>query len=96
MIQSAFVIQNLFQAEHLFKFDPKKESRLGILPRYARNESQIRWFTIPSCMIFHNGTLYDLWFLKYVYSSPVIFSVASFRHFAKNILLKIPLKKSKK
>ncbi|KAH9564363.1 hypothetical protein CY35_04G021400 [Sphagnum magellanicum] len=51
--------KNLFQAEHLFKFDPKKESRLGILPRYARNESQIRWFTIPSCMIFHNANAWE-------------------------------------
>jgi carotenoid cleavage dioxygenase len=34
-------------------FDPKKEARLGVLPRYAKNESQIKWFTIPPCYIYH-------------------------------------------
>lgn len=35
------------------KFDGNKESRLGVLPRYATDESEIRWFTIPTCYIFH-------------------------------------------
>jgi carotenoid cleavage dioxygenase-like enzyme len=52
------VDQNLIHGEHLIKFDPNKESRLGLLPRYAKDESQIRWFTIPTCMIFHNGKSY--------------------------------------
>ena len=37
------------------KFDDTKASRLGVLPRYASNEAQIKWFTIPTCFIFHNG-----------------------------------------
>ncbi|XP_024359542.1 carotenoid 9,10(9',10')-cleavage dioxygenase isoform X2 [Physcomitrium patens] len=31
------------KGEFIFKFDPSKESRFGILPRYATDESQIRW-----------------------------------------------------
>jgi hypothetical protein len=47
------VIQHFVEGEHVYKFDASKESRIGLLPRYAKNESQIRWFTIPTCMIFH-------------------------------------------
>ena len=43
----------------LFKFDKKKEARLGVLPRYATSESKLRWFTIPLCYIFHNGKGFD-------------------------------------
>jgi carotenoid cleavage dioxygenase-like enzyme len=50
-----FMIQFLTEGKHVFNFDPSKEARLGLLPRYANNESQIRWFTIPPCMIFHTG-----------------------------------------
>jgi carotenoid cleavage dioxygenase-like enzyme len=50
-----FMIQFLTEGKNVFNFDPSKESRLGLLPRYAKNESQIRWFTIPPCMIFHTG-----------------------------------------
>lgn len=37
------------------RFDDTKASRLGVLPRYATNEAQIKWFTISTCFIFHNG-----------------------------------------
>jgi carotenoid cleavage dioxygenase len=36
-------------------YDPKKESRLGVLPRYAKDESQMKWFTIPPCYIYHTA-----------------------------------------
>ncbi|CAN5968873.1 unnamed protein product [Sphagnum jensenii] len=51
--------KNLIHGEHLIKFDPNKESRLGLLPRYAKDDSQIRWFTIPTCMIFHNANAWE-------------------------------------
>ncbi|OWM67279.1 hypothetical protein CDL15_Pgr000731 [Punica granatum] len=35
-------------------FDGTKNARFGVLPRYAENELQIRWFELPSCFIFHN------------------------------------------
>ncbi|KAL0006833.1 hypothetical protein SO802_008335, partial [Lithocarpus litseifolius] len=41
----------------LWKFDTNKKARFGVLPRYAKDELQIRWFELPSCFIFHNGVL---------------------------------------
>ncbi|KAK0573996.1 hypothetical protein LWI29_016731 [Acer saccharum] len=39
----------------IFTFDATKKARFGVLPRYAKNEAQIRWFELPNCFIFHNG-----------------------------------------
>lgn len=47
------------KGEFIFKFDSSKECRFGILPRYATNESQIRWFKIPTCFIFHNANAWE-------------------------------------
>ena len=41
-----------------FTFDATKRARFGILPRYAKDELQIRWFELPNCFIFHNGDLF--------------------------------------
>ncbi|CAK9238338.1 unnamed protein product [Sphagnum jensenii] len=49
----------LTEGKNVFNFDPSKEARLGLLPRYAKNESQIRWFTIPPCMIFHTVNAWE-------------------------------------
>ncbi|KAL9231242.1 hypothetical protein vseg_006494 [Gypsophila vaccaria] len=43
----------------IFTFDSKKKSRFGILPRYAKNESLIRWFDLPNCFIFHNANAWE-------------------------------------
>ncbi|KAK7850458.1 carotenoid 9 [Quercus suber] len=37
-----------------FTFDATKRARFGILPRYAKDELQIRWFELPNCFTFHN------------------------------------------
>ena len=41
----------------ILKFDTTKKARFGVLPRYAKEELQIRWFELPSCFIFHNSVL---------------------------------------
>ncbi|CAM6025493.1 unnamed protein product [Sphagnum balticum] len=51
--------KHFVEGEHFYKFDASKESRIGLLPRYAKNESQIRWFIIPPCMIFHLGNAWE-------------------------------------
>ncbi|KAG0556078.1 hypothetical protein KC19_11G024200 [Ceratodon purpureus] len=51
--------EHMVKGGFLFKFDEKKEARLGVLPRYATNESQLRWFTIPLCYIFHNANAWE-------------------------------------
>lgn len=39
----------------IFSFDATKKARFGVLPRYAKDELQMRWFDLPNCFIFHNG-----------------------------------------
>ncbi|KAL3682185.1 hypothetical protein R1sor_000207 [Riccia sorocarpa] len=43
----------------IFSFDDTKPARLGVLPRYAKNESQIQWFTVSTCVIFHNANAWE-------------------------------------
>ncbi|KAK9284089.1 hypothetical protein L1049_012349 [Liquidambar formosana] len=43
----------------IFTFDASKKARFGILPRYAKNELQIRWFELPNCFIFHNANAWE-------------------------------------
>jgi carotenoid cleavage dioxygenase-like enzyme len=53
--------------EFIFKFDPTKKARFGILQRYEKDDKSIRWFELPNCFIFHNGIpavtniLLELW-----------------------------------
>ncbi|XP_009589880.1 carotenoid 9,10(9',10')-cleavage dioxygenase 1-like isoform X2 [Nicotiana tomentosiformis] len=42
-----------------YSFDPTKKARFGILPRYAKNESLIKWFELPNCFIFHNANAWE-------------------------------------
>lgn len=51
--------EKMVKGGFLFDFDETKEARLGVLPRYATNESQIRWFSIPMCFIFHNANAWE-------------------------------------
>lgn len=39
----------------VYTFDATKSARFGVLPRYDKNESAIKWFELPNCFIFHNG-----------------------------------------
>ncbi|WCJ18409.1 9-cis-epoxycarotenoid dioxygenase chloroplastic [Euphorbia peplus] len=43
----------------IFSFDATKKSRFGVLPRYAKDESLIRWFELPNCFIFHNANAWE-------------------------------------
>ncbi|KAM3247837.1 hypothetical protein P3L10_009604 [Capsicum annuum] len=40
-------------------FGPTKKARFGVLPCYAKNESLITWFELPSCFIFHNANAWE-------------------------------------
>ncbi len=40
------------------KFEPQRKSRIGILPRHGDN-SAIRWFEVPSCMVIHTANAYE-------------------------------------
>ena len=44
----------------IYSFDPTKNARFGVLPRYAKDDLMIRWFELPNCFIFHNGECIDI------------------------------------
>ncbi|KAH9311519.1 hypothetical protein KI387_026554 [Taxus chinensis] len=39
----------------IVSYDTSVKAHFGILPRYAKNELQMRWFELPNCYIFHNA-----------------------------------------
>ncbi|XP_057978629.1 carotenoid 9,10(9',10')-cleavage dioxygenase 1 [Malania oleifera] len=43
----------------IFTFDSTKKACFGVLPRYAKDELQIRWFELPNCFIFHNANAWE-------------------------------------
>lgn len=43
----------------IFTFDASKKARFGVLPRYAKNEAQLKWFELPNCFIFHNANAWE-------------------------------------
>ncbi|RYQ95756.1 hypothetical protein Ahy_B08g091105 isoform B [Arachis hypogaea] len=43
----------------IFQYDSTKKARFGVLPRYAKDEQQIRWFELPNCFIFHNANAWE-------------------------------------
>lgn len=36
-----------------FIFDTSLPTRFGVLPRYAKDESDMKWFEVPALMMFH-------------------------------------------
>lgn len=45
----------------IFTFDDTVKARFGVLPRYAKDDHDIRWFELPNCFIFHNGNSFSLY-----------------------------------
>ncbi|KAL7616410.1 hypothetical protein Lser_V15G00245 [Lactuca serriola] len=50
---------NLVRGRRLLSVDPKKVSRIGILQRYAKDESDMMWFEVPGLNIFHVVNAWD-------------------------------------
>lgn len=51
--------EGMAKGKMAISFDEKKEARFGVLPRYATNESQLKWFTIPPCYIYHTASSWE-------------------------------------
>ncbi|KAJ7569398.1 hypothetical protein O6H91_01G076300 [Diphasiastrum complanatum] len=51
--------QNLIQGKLIISYEPTVNSRFGLLPRYAKDELQIRWFELPPCYIFHTVNAWE-------------------------------------
>ncbi|GKD64700.1 probable carotenoid cleavage dioxygenase 4, chloroplastic [Tanacetum coccineum] len=50
---------NLVREEMLVSADPTKVPKIGILPRYAVDESSIKWFDVPGLNILHAVNAWD-------------------------------------
>ncbi|KAG0460144.1 hypothetical protein HPP92_023272 [Vanilla planifolia] len=51
--------KEMVKGKLIFTFDPTKKARFGVLPRYAKDDLQIRWFELPNCFIFHNANSWE-------------------------------------
>ncbi|KAK1439441.1 hypothetical protein QVD17_05259 [Tagetes erecta] len=58
-IQIQFCPINLIRGKRLVHVDTQKVPRIGVLPRYATGESNIRWFEVPGFNIFHTVNAWD-------------------------------------
>lgn len=54
-----FKPMRIMQGQLPIKFEPENSSRIGILPRHGDNRT-IRWFEIPTCMIYHAANAYEI------------------------------------
>nr|AAK00622.1 carotenoid cleavage dioxygenase 1 [Persea americana] len=51
--------KKMVKGKLIFPFDATKKARFGVLPRYAKDELQMRWFELPNCFIFHNANAWE-------------------------------------
>ena len=51
-------VSQMLRGEVPVVFESERPSRFGILPRYGDN-STIRWFEVPTCMIYHTVNAYE-------------------------------------
>ncbi|XXG56525.1 hypothetical protein AAC387_Pa03g3912 [Persea americana] len=51
--------KEMVKGKLIFSFDATKKARFGVLPRYAKDELQMRWFELPNCFIFHNANAWE-------------------------------------
>ncbi|KAJ3697814.1 hypothetical protein LUZ61_001519 [Rhynchospora tenuis] len=54
-----FKPKDMVKGKLIFTFDDTIKARFGILPRYAKNDHDIRWFELPNCFIFHNANAWE-------------------------------------
>eukprot|EP00742_Colponemidia_sp_Colp-10_P006969 GILJ01007478.1.p1 GENE.GILJ01007478.1~~GILJ01007478.1.p1 ORF type:complete len:523 (-),score=66.35 GILJ01007478.1:171-1739(-) len=52
-------IERLLKGEPLFAFEQDRPSRFGVLPKYAKSDSEIKWFESGSCYVFHTLNAYE-------------------------------------
>eukprot|EP00268_Persea_americana_P052379 TRINITY_DN585_c1_g1_i1.p1 TRINITY_DN585_c1_g1~~TRINITY_DN585_c1_g1_i1.p1 ORF type:complete len:547 (-),score=108.37 TRINITY_DN585_c1_g1_i1:282-1922(-) len=51
--------KEMVKGKLIYSFDATKKARFGVLPRYAKDELQMRWFELPNCFIFHNANAWE-------------------------------------
>ncbi|KAL8265793.1 hypothetical protein R6Q59_003137 [Mikania micrantha] len=58
-IQIRICAMNLIRGERLVGVDPNKVPRIGVLPKYATDDSGMKWFEVPGFNIFHAVNAWD-------------------------------------
>ncbi|XP_068641023.1 carotenoid 9,10(9',10')-cleavage dioxygenase-like isoform X2 [Aristolochia californica] len=54
-----FQPKEMVKGKLIFTFNTTKKACFGVLPRYAKDECEIRWFELPNCYIFHNANAWE-------------------------------------
>lgn len=54
-----FKKENLVKGKSVYEFNDKAKSRLGLIPRHAKSGSEIRWFDISTCYVFHSANAWE-------------------------------------
>nr|BDB95543.1 Carotenoid cleavage dioxygenase [Vector pRK-HIEBIYZ-FhCCD2]BDB95558.1 Carotenoid cleavage dioxygenase [Vector pRK-HIEBIYZ-FhCCD2-ALD8] len=54
-----FQPKEMVKGKLVSSFHPTKTARIGVLPRYAKDEHPIRWFELPSCFMPHNANAWE-------------------------------------
>lgn len=49
----AFNMRDLFEGKAPWSHVASEPARFAILPRFAKHESEVKWFEIPACCVFH-------------------------------------------
>ena len=50
-----------------WNFHPEAGARIGLLPKYAKDASQLRWFDLPGFFAFHTANAWQEGHLVYLY-----------------------------
>lgn len=51
--------KNLFTEKGFFEFQKQKPSRIGVLPRYDTDASNMKWFDVDAAYVFHTANAWE-------------------------------------
>ncbi|KAJ4953170.1 hypothetical protein NE237_030002 [Protea cynaroides] len=52
-------LEMIFRGRSLVGYDPKKIPRIGVIPRYAKDDSEMRWFEVAGLNMMHGINAWD-------------------------------------
>ncbi|KAJ4953368.1 hypothetical protein NE237_030200 [Protea cynaroides] len=58
-IQMGMNLKMIFRGGSLIGYDPRKVPRIGVIPRYAKDDSEMRWFEVAGLNMVHTINAWD-------------------------------------